>query len=133
MRRHLRRFKLIFAMSVTLAAIAAVPAAARFEGPVGTTAVLVKQSPLPSTNLCSEVCDAAIARPSAAVSHTHSSPQPRAGQSIDTSSSVARLAGHGGGFAWGDAGIGAGAAFAILVLILGASAAGARRRVGARG
>jgi hypothetical protein len=120
MRRHLHRFKLIFVLSLMLPAIAAAPAAAMFEGPVGPQVALSQPTSPPSTTLCSEVCDSAIAHP---IHH----PSLRG-------AAVVRAADHGGGFAWGDAGIGAGAAFAVLAVLLGAAvAATTRRRVGQPG
>lgn len=118
---QLHRFKLVLALSLTLAAVAAAPAAARFAVPGGDTQP-VPPSTQPSP--CSEVCSGggypSVARMSAAVAAINGRTlNPVVSHTQTTQGSSVRVVRHNDGFAWGDAGIGAGAAIALLAIVLG--------------
>ena len=130
MLHQIHRVKLVCALSLTLAAVAAAPAATRFDNTSGLVPTTSQPSSHPSTNLCSEVCLGAITSRGSTVTSPYSS-KPVASPSTSSHGSgltVVRVTKHGGGFAWGDAAIGAGVAIGLLALLAGGAGASATRR-----
>jgi hypothetical protein len=127
------RVKLAFALGLTLAAVAAVPAGAMLmRAPFTRDFQPIQTSANVGTTPCSEVCSGggygtatgshltigAIRRVQPVASHNNTGRRP--------------VLGHAGRFAWGDAGIGAGVAIAFLVAIAAGAATTRRaRRLGA--
>lgn len=154
------RFKLVLALSLTLAAVAAAPAAAMFAGPLGPQPVpprtqsslcsevcsgggyarptQTRSAILAQSSLCSEVCGGrGYGRVTQAGSAAFAASKPVSGPAVGHSDiPQGTLNRHSRGFAWGDAGIGAGAAVALLVIIVGGAGAASAlrtRRVGRSG
>ena len=128
---HLHRFKLMVALSLTLAAVVAAPAAARPQDPFGPIVSPSHPSTQASTNRCEELCLSAISRLGYKVTPPRRPLQPLAGEgkaTLSTGSTVVRAVGHDNGFAWDDAGIGAGVAIAALAAVVGGAAATTTRR-----